>query len=48
MALSSNPKSIVAKAGNQFNDHVSNFTHNQNIQNKNNNIDNNNNDTKQK
>ena len=33
---SSPPKSIIVKAGNQFNAHVSNFTHNQKIQNKNN------------
>ena len=35
MALSSSPKSIIVKAGNQFNGYVSNFTHNQKIQNKN-------------
>ena len=40
MALSS----IVAKAGNQFNDHVFDFTHNQNIQNKKKDIDNNDDD----
>ena len=36
MALSSSPKSINVKAGNQFNSYVSNFTHNPKIQNKNN------------
>ena len=36
MALSSSPKSIIVKAGKQFNGYVSNFTHNQKIQNKNN------------
>ena len=28
MALSSSPKSIIVKAGNQFNGYVSNYTHN--------------------
>ena len=36
MALSSSPKSRIIKAGNQFNGYVSNFTHYQKIQNKNN------------
>ena len=37
MALPSSPKSIIVKADNESNGHVSNFTHNQKIQNKNNN-----------
>ena len=41
MALQQVPKSVIVKAGNQFNGHVSNFNHNQKIQNKDNN------DTKQ-
>ena len=36
MALSSSTKSIIVKAGKQFNGNISNFTHNQKIQNKNN------------
>ena len=36
MALSSSPKSRIIKAGNQFNGYVSNFTHDQKMQNKNN------------
>ena len=36
MALSSRPKSRIIKAGNQLNGYVSNFTHDQKIQNKNN------------
>ena len=36
MTLSSSPKSIIVKVGNQFNGYASNFTHNQKIQNKNN------------
>ena len=28
MALASSPKSIIVKAGNQFNGYVSNYTHN--------------------
>ena len=36
MALSSSPKSRIIKAGNQCNGYVSNFTHDQKIQNKNN------------
>ena len=35
ITLSSNPKSIIVKAGNQFNAYESNFTHNQKMQNKN-------------
>ena len=35
MAISSSPKSIVVKTGDQFNGYVSNFSHNQKIQNKN-------------
>ena len=35
MAFSSSPKSMIVKAGNQFNGYVSNFTHNQKTQNKN-------------
>ena len=34
-ALSSNPKSIIVKAGNQFNGYEFNFTHNQKMQSKN-------------
>ena len=34
MALSSSHKSIIIKAGNQFNGYVSYFTHNQKIQDK--------------
>ena len=37
MALPSSPKSIIVKADNESTGHVSNFTHNQKIQNKNNN-----------
>ena len=36
MSLSSSPESTILKAGNQLNGYVSNFTHNQKIQNKNN------------
>ena len=36
MAFSSSPKSRIIKAGNQLNGYVSNFTHDQKIQNKNN------------
>ena len=36
MALPSRPKSKIIKAGHQFNGYVSNFTHDQKIQNKNN------------
>ena len=36
MALPSSPKSKIIKAGNQFSGYVSNFTHGQKIQNKNN------------
>ena len=33
MALSSSPKSRIIKAGNQVNGYVSNFTHDQKVQN---------------
>ena len=36
MALSSSPKSKTIKTGNQLNGYVSNFTHDEKIQNKNN------------
>ena len=35
MALSSTPKSLIVKAGNQFNGYLPDFTHNKKIQNKN-------------
>ena len=35
MALTTIPKSIIVGADNQFNGHVSNYTHNQKLQNKN-------------
>ena len=36
MALPASPMSVIVKVGNQFNGHVSDFTHNQKIQNKSN------------
>ena len=36
MTFSSSPKSKSIKADNEFNSYVSNFTHDQNVQNKNN------------
>ena len=34
MALTTSPKSIIVGADNQFNDHVFNYTHNQNYKTK--------------